>query len=491
MNKVQVNKSKSTAHKASENKSSSKGTFQFLDNRPETLLQHKLMQMANNGTKEQLPLQKKAVLEEEELLQGKFVPIQRQALEEEEQLQGKFKTAQRKSLEEEELQMKAAPLQKKTSPEQSRRENNTGLPDNLRSGIESLSGYSMDDVKVHYNSNQPAKLNAHAYAQGRDIHLASGQEKHLPHEAWHVVQQKQGRVKPTLQMKGKVNVNDDVGLEKEADVMGAKALKLQQSEKSTFVFPIHEGNPITQRASISQVESCLGGVESPAAASKRIIVEDLARKTGGEEIGFDETPTPWIETKKQVKIAALKIGYSENAAERLVEHQPFIKADIKGNSTIIKNEGKVTSFYGVTKDAIQPQNHQLFFANTYKKGNWTMSDNFRNPYLASFFGNEVVEEQKLFVNENGKYKVDELRVLTRENIVSESGVNWAKDNNIKDGLLNPNQLRSFMETENGRSSERIADNHDVLIVGGKVSDIVTTGELAFKYFKVDLYCEDK
>ncbi len=103
------------------------------------------------------------------------------------------------------------------------RKNNTGLPDNLKSGIENLSGYNMGDVKVHYNSSKPAQLQAHAYAQGTDIHLAPGQEKHLPHEAWHVVQQKQGRVKPTRQLKSKVSINDDVGLEKEADVMGAKA----------------------------------------------------------------------------------------------------------------------------------------------------------------------------------------------------------------------------------------------------------------------------
>jgi hypothetical protein len=106
------------------------------------------------------------------------------------------------------------------------RKNNTGLSDQLKSGVESLSGQSMDDVKVHYNSDKPAQLNAHAYAQGTDIHIASGQEKHLPHEAWHVVQQKQGRVKPTMQMKGKVNVNDDKGLEKEADRMGSNALTM-------------------------------------------------------------------------------------------------------------------------------------------------------------------------------------------------------------------------------------------------------------------------
>jgi len=113
-----------------------------------------------------------------------------------------------------------------------RKANNTGLPENLKSGIENLSGHSMDDVKVHYNSDKPAQLNAHAYAQGADIHIASGQEKHLPHEAWHVVQQKQGRVKPTLQMKGKVNVNDDKGLEKEADVMGAKAVQMHSKDQN-------------------------------------------------------------------------------------------------------------------------------------------------------------------------------------------------------------------------------------------------------------------
>lgn len=110
-----------------------------------------------------------------------------------------------------------APLQRKS--------NQTGLPDNLKTGAENLSGYSLDDVKVHYNSSKPAQLQAHAYAQGTDIHLAPGQEAHLPHEAWHVVQQKQGRVKPTRQLKSKVNINDDAGLEKEADVMGAKALQ--------------------------------------------------------------------------------------------------------------------------------------------------------------------------------------------------------------------------------------------------------------------------
>lgn len=160
-------------------------------------------------------------LEEEEPIQGKFDVAQQAALEEEEPLQGKFAVAQQAALEEEEpLQGKFEPAA--VSQRQAEASNNTGMPNQLKSGIESLSGYAMDDVKVHYNSAKPAQMQAHAYAQGTDIHLAPGQEQHLPHEAWHVVQQKQGRVKATTQLKGEA-INDDPGLEHEADVMGARA----------------------------------------------------------------------------------------------------------------------------------------------------------------------------------------------------------------------------------------------------------------------------
>lgn len=108
------------------------------------------------------------------------------------------------------------------------KENDTGLPDNLKSGIESLSGMPMDDVNVHYNSSKPAGLQALAYTQGTDIYVGTGQETHLPHEAWHVVQQKQGRVQPTLQMKD-AEINDSSSLEREADTMGTEALATSNS----------------------------------------------------------------------------------------------------------------------------------------------------------------------------------------------------------------------------------------------------------------------
>ncbi|KUJ59460.1 hypothetical protein AR687_22940 [Flavobacteriaceae bacterium CRH] len=64
-----------------------------------------------------------AGMDEEELLQGKFETAPR--AEDEELLQGKFEPAQR-----------------------AEKLNATGLPDNLKSGIENLSGMSMDHVKV-------------------------------------------------------------------------------------------------------------------------------------------------------------------------------------------------------------------------------------------------------------------------------------------------------------------------------------------------------
>ena len=109
--------------------------------------------------------------------------------------------------------------------------NHTGLPDRLKSGIETLSGMSMDDVNVHYHSSKPAQLHALAYTQGSDIHVGPGQSKHLAHEAWHVVQQRMGRVKPTVQAQG-VSINDDTALEHEADVMGVKALQISRLNPS-------------------------------------------------------------------------------------------------------------------------------------------------------------------------------------------------------------------------------------------------------------------
>jgi hypothetical protein len=229
-------------------------TKQMLHDSPRMQVQ-RVLQLALNPSFGSEPAQRETTPDEEELAQAQFEPVQRQAdsalpseeeedgilqgrlesmqrqptPEEDEMLQGKFAPVQRQLTsdeEEETLQRKFDPVQRQPASEtesvQQGEPNHTGLPDSLKTGVEALSGFSLSDVRVHYNSPQPAQLSALAYAQGSDIHVAPGQERHLPHEAWHVVQQKQGRVQPTLQAKG-VPINDDAALEREADVMGGRA----------------------------------------------------------------------------------------------------------------------------------------------------------------------------------------------------------------------------------------------------------------------------
>lgn len=135
-NKIQENKSVSVSNTSSQ-KQNTASTFQFVENRPEAIQRRRLQQVLDNSPKPRRQLS--------------YRPWQ--------------------------IIILNNSLQKKANPESGQGKNNTNLPDNLKSGIEDLSGYSMDNVRVHYNSNQPAQLQAHAYAQGTDIHLGQGQCK--------------------------------------------------------------------------------------------------------------------------------------------------------------------------------------------------------------------------------------------------------------------------------------------------------------------------
>ncbi len=102
------------------------------------------------------------------------------------------------------------------SPNASSSQNTSGIPAGLKAKYEQLSGISMDDVSVHYNSDKPVQYGALAYTQGNDVYLGPGQETHLSHELGHIIQQKQGRV-PVTGSVGGAPLNDDPALEQEAD----------------------------------------------------------------------------------------------------------------------------------------------------------------------------------------------------------------------------------------------------------------------------------
>lgn len=226
--KTQENVSQSLAVKNVQVQSSGESTLHFSDNRPDNATQRKLQEIANDSPQVH-------------------------------QLKAFQESAANRSHAKETAQLQSTANNSKYLKQQiiQRKENKTGLPDNLKTGMENLSGISLDGVKVHRNSEKPARLKAHAYAQGTDIHLGPGQEKHLPHEAWHVVQQMQGRVQATMQTKGKVNINDNADLEKEADIMGVRALQCSEEEHKKLS-NISSSNPL-QRKVLQRAVDTAGG----------------------------------------------------------------------------------------------------------------------------------------------------------------------------------------------------------------------------------------
>ncbi len=187
-------------------------------------VQRMLSEQMNGNTTN--PLQRARVEEEELQMKSDPTAIQRAGAEEEE-LQMKADPLQRSEgpeVEEEELQMKSA----QSAPIQAKSASNK-MPEDIQAKMEHTMGADFSNVNIHEGS-KASDVGALAYAQGNDIHFAQGQynpasqdgQKLLGHELTHVVQQREGRVKPTTQFKGQ-SINDDPALEQEADNMGAKA----------------------------------------------------------------------------------------------------------------------------------------------------------------------------------------------------------------------------------------------------------------------------
>ena len=250
--------------------------------------------------------------------------------------------------------------------------NKTGLPDRLKAGIERLSGMPMDDIRVHYNSPKPAQLQALAYTQGTDIHVATGQTQHLPHEAWHAVQQKQGRVKPTLQAKG-IPINDDTTLETEATIMGAKALHLSISD-------CPDANPgKTSQVPLWPQATVVGTNQS---AIQRMIVNEetvgtdiwqLLTEFDGYE--WDEIDTDELSDAKRADLKRiLTVKGKEALAKEIVPPKTFSPQDVKLNIPNVETKtlDRASSTPYITHQEYKGPSHrkmkQVWEGNEYKQG---------------------------------------------------------------------------------------------------------------------------
>ena len=264
----------------------------------------------------------------------------------------------------------------------------TGLPKDLKTSVENLSGHSMDDVDVHYDSDEPTKLNAKAYTQDTDIHLAPGQEEHLPHEAWHVVQQKQGKVKPTAQMlkrnagigkrvepeQNRVNINDEVALEKEADLMGMKALQMNHNEQT-------EQNPLpsqrkgkTPPANPEPTESGLSAQTKETTPSQSIKTQNSVRMDSSSPIQFAkghkrpaESPSP--STAKKARTNILDAEYWVRAMAKPNVPGTSVKAEeVKLGTVWISDKRRLTAQGAKQGDHIVAWSAMVAFWNQHLTG---------------------------------------------------------------------------------------------------------------------------
>lgn len=141
-------------------------------------------------------------------------------------------------------------MDKTTTFKPVQRKRNNNLPEDLQTKMEDSFGQDFSGVKIQKDSQEAVNLNALAFTEGDSIHFApgkfdpsseSGQEL-IGHELTHVVQQRSGVVKPSIQNKGK-SINKDRKLEREADIFGQIAAK---GEKINHSYSISSPNESIQ-----------------------------------------------------------------------------------------------------------------------------------------------------------------------------------------------------------------------------------------------------
>ncbi len=320
------------------------------------------------------------------------------------------------------IQKKAGEQKKQTKEHSDLKEtaksNKTGLPEHLKAGVEGLSGYSLDDVKVHYNSGRPAPLGALAYTQGANIYVGPGQEKYLPHEAWHVVQQKQGRVTQTTEVKG-VGVNDNKALEYEADKMGNRSLNVStQRDKEVKKATNYLNTPLQRAGDFGNLMPEHETLEPPTYAYKNnpqstaytyhhIIPENIlknfynnnkARINASEEANDTRgsIKASWINTR----VENLKHFWNKKFGQR------FLTPPALQGLRVYLN-GNFDFYMGVTQDNFKRDNAVIYNLMKQIANGGVVDAQAENRVVADV--DEVIEDSELLGGYGGEYRDEKER----------------------------------------------------------------------------------
>jgi hypothetical protein len=177
--------------------------------------------------------------------------------------------------------------------------NQTGIPSKLKAKLEQESGFDLSKVKIHYNSDEPAKFGALAYTKGLNVYVGKGNEEHLEHELRHVIQQMKGEAKGTETINGEeVDTRDK--MEDEADL----------KTTDTITDPIQELQEISPQKEVIQ--------RKPSRIKTQVPIE------------LKTPPTTFIpENRANWALIQAQIGVYENLGDEDIKTQTAALAKLK------------------------------------------------------------------------------------------------------------------------------------------------------------------
>lgn len=183
------------------------------------------------------------------------------------------------------------------------------LEPQVRTQMEHAFQTDFSRVTVHADSPRASALGALAYTEGNAVHMAPGQyapgsrtgRELLGHELTHVVQQREGRVSATGQAKG-VAVNDDPGLESEADELGRRAAAGEVVYRSAGLGLRQQlGTVQMARPVVQMVRTHFGDFQAPTYHTLR-----SGRKPVGVEIRLRFSPGRSVNAKQIAMVQAVR-----------------------------------------------------------------------------------------------------------------------------------------------------------------------------------------
>ncbi len=310
--------------------------------------------------------------------------------------------------------------------------NQTGLPDQLKAGMESVTEVPLDHVKVHYHSSKPAQIQAHAYAQGNEIHLASGKEEHLAHELGHVVQQARGQVKANNSVAG-MPLNDNQALEDEATRLGNQALQRSvkdvghYSASSAVATQSDDSNRVVQRELDKADWEAIHGHAKNDLSLQQIVAElfkiysdhkgniKYGESDKGGHAGFDKG-NPIVSIVKETNF----LGFSKLDVERQaaiiheLTHLAEAKANNKNSLDYTAHEEYFEEQDEVDKEKKEPNPKKNDLLRRQQKlEEWTSNDDLKGygSRIAKLAWNTLDKEHKSFSKNELSYLEDRMKYV--------------------------------------------------------------------------------